>query len=80
MTKQEREMYSACKWALRNHKEGRRTLSEEKLKIITKYIRELDCQTHIGYDNRVHRKGKGSVILCSGNMSPDPIVRKGFKR
>ena len=80
MTKREREIYSACKWALRNHKEGRSILSEDKLEIILKTIKKLDGQTHIGYDNRVHRKGKGSVILCSGSMSPDPIVRKGFKR
>ena len=80
MTNEQHEGYSACKWALRLHKEGNYILCDELLEIVLRNINKYDGETNRGYDERVQRKGKGSIKMSSGSMSSDPIVRKGFRR
>ena len=94
MNKKESEYYSACKWARREHKEGRYILKEEVLEIVTKFIEKYDKETDMnirsdkpsfessfGTSNRNRGLERGNVIggFGHGSLSKDPIRRKGYR-
>ena len=93
MNKKESSYYSACKWARREHKEGRRILEKRVFETITKFIEKYDEETDMnmksdksfessfGTSNRKHGLEKGNVIggFGHGSLSKDPIRRNGWK-